>query len=39
MYSRHNDRKSVIAERFIRNLKKKYQKYMTLMSKKVYVDK
>ena len=39
MYSRHNDGKSVIAERFIRNVKKKYLKYMTLISKKVYVDK
>ena len=35
----HNEGKSVIAERFIRNLKNKIYKYMTSISKKVYIDK
>ena len=39
MYSTHNDRKSVIAERFIRTLKNKIYKYMTSISKNVYIDK
>ena len=34
MYSIHNKRKSVVAERFIRSLKKKIYKYMTSISKK-----
>ena len=38
MYSAHNKGKSVFAERFFRTLKKNY-KYMTLISKKVYIDK
>ena len=29
MYSTHNERKSVVAERFIRTLKNKIYKYMT----------
>ena len=33
MYSRHNEGKSVVAERFIRTLKKKIYKYMTSVSK------
>ena len=33
MYSIHNKGKSVVAERFIRILKKKNDKYMTLISK------
>ena len=37
MYSTYNQEKSVIAERFIRNLKNKIYKYMT--SKNVYIDK
>ena len=37
MYSTHNDRKSVVAERFIRTLKTKIYKYMTLISKNVYI--
>ena len=37
MYSTHNQEKSVIAERFIRNLKNKIYKCMT--SKNVYIDK
>ena len=39
MYSPHNEGKSVVAERFIRTLKKKIDKYMTLVSKNVYIDK
>ena len=39
MYSAHNEGKSVIAEIFIRTLKTKIYKYMTLISKNVYIDK
>ena len=39
MYSTHNEEKSVIAERFIRTLKNKIYKYMTSISKNVYIDK
>ena len=39
MYSRHNDEKSVVAERFIRTLKNKIYKYMTSLLKNVYIDK
>ena len=39
MYSTQNERKSVVAERFKRTLKNKIYKYMTLTSKKVYIDK
>ena len=39
MYSIHNKRKSVVAERFIRTLKTKIYKYMTSISKNVYIDK
>ena len=39
MYSTHNDRKFVIAERFIRKLKNKIYKYMTSVSKNVCIDK
>ena len=39
MYLSHNDRKSVIAERFIWTLKNKTYKYMTSISKSVYIDK
>ena len=38
MYSTHNERKSVVAERFIRNLKSRVYKYMTSISKSVYID-
>ena len=38
MYSKHNDGKSVVAERFIRTLKNKIYKYMTSVSKYVYID-
>ena len=39
MYSIHNKRKSVVAERFIRTLKTKIYKYMSSVSKNVYIDK
>ena len=39
MYSTHNEGKSVVAERFIRTLKSKIYKYMTSVSKNVYIDK
>ena len=39
MYSTHNERKSVVAERFIRTLKNKIYKHMTSISKNVYIDK
>ena len=39
MYSTHNEGKSVVAERFIRTLKSKVYKYMTAISKKLYIDK
>ena len=38
MYSTYNEGKSVVAERFIRTLKKKTYKHMTLISKNVYID-
>ena len=39
MYSIHNEGKSLVAERFIRTLKTKIYKYMTSISKNVYIDK
>ena len=39
MYLAHNEEKSVSAERFIRTLKNKICKYMTSISKNVYIDK
>ena len=39
MYSTHNEGKSVVAERFITTLKNEIYKYMTSMSKNVYIDK
>ena len=39
MYSMHNEGKSVVAERFIRTLKNKIYRYMTSISKNVYIDK
>ena len=38
MHSIHNEGKSVVAERFIRALKTKSYKYMTSVSKNVYID-
>ena len=37
MYSIHNEEKFVVAERFIRTLKTKIYKYMTAISKNVYM--
>ena len=39
MYSTHNEGKSVVGERFIRTLKNKIYKYITSISKNVYIDK
>ena len=39
MYSIHNEGISVVPERFIRTLKTKIYKYMTSISKHVYIDK
>ena len=39
MYSTHNEGKSVVAERLIRTIKNKIYKYMTSISKNVYIDK
>ena len=39
IYSTCNKRKSVVAKRFIRTLKNKIYKYMTSVSKNVYIDK
>ena len=39
MYSTHKEGKSVVAERFIRAIKNKVYKYMTSISKNVYIDK
>ena len=38
-YSTHNERNCVITERFIRTLKNKIYKYMTSVSKNIYIDK
>ena len=39
MHSSLNEEKSVVAERFIRTLKKKIYKHMALISKNVYIYK
>ena len=39
IYSTQKEGKSVVAERFIRTLKNKINKYMTSISKNVYIDK
>ena len=39
MYSTHNEEKSVLAERFVKTLKTKINKYMTSISKNVCIDK
>ena len=39
MYSTHNEGKPIVAERFIRILMNKIYKYMTSISKNVYIDK
>ena len=38
MYSTYNERKSVVAKRFVRTLKNKIFKHMTALSKNVYFD-
>ena len=38
MYSTHNERKSVVAERFIMTLKNKIHKHMAVVSKNVYFN-
>ena len=39
MYSTNNERKSVVAERFIRTLENKLYKHMTAAAKNVYINK
>ena len=39
MYLTHNEGKSVAAGRFIRTLNNKIYKYMTSISKNVYIEK
>ena len=39
MYSTHNEGKSVVTERCIRILKNKIYKYVTSVSRNVYIDK
>ena len=39
MYSIHNEGKSVVAERFMKTLKTEIYKYMTLISKDIYINK
>ena len=39
MYSIHNERKSIVVERFIRTLITKISKYMISVLKNVYIDK
>ena len=39
MYSIHNKGKSVVTEKFVKTLKNKIYKYMTSISKNVYIDK
>ena len=39
MYSTHNERNSVLAEKFFKTLKNKMYKHMTDVSKNVYIDK
>ena len=39
MYSTYNEGTSVVSERMIKTLKKKFYKYMTWLSRNVYIDK
>ena len=39
MYSTHNERKFVVAEKSVRTLKNKIYKYITSISKNVYIHK
>ena len=38
MYSTHNEEKSVVTKRFIKTFMNKTYKYMTSISKNVYID-
>ena len=38
MYSTYNERKSIVAETFIRTLKNKIYRHMTAVSKNVYYN-
>ena len=38
-YSTHNEGKSIVPERFIRTIKNTIYKYLTSISKNVYIDK
>ena len=39
IYSTHNEGKSIVPERFIKTIQNKIYKYMTSISKNVYIDK
>ena len=39
MYSRHNEEKSAVAEKFLKTLKNKIDKYVTSISKNVQINK
>ena len=39
MYLIHNEGKSIVPERFVKTLKTKIYKYMTSISKNVYIGK
>ena len=39
IHSTDNERKSIVAERFIRTVKNKIYEYVTSISKNVYIDK
>ena len=39
IYLSHNERKSVVTERFLRKMKNKIYKYLISISKDVYIDK
>ena len=39
IYLTHNERKSVVTERFLRKMKNKIYKYLISISKDVYIDK
>ena len=39
MYSTHNEGKSIFVDRFVRTLKNEIYKYITSVSKNVYIDK
>ena len=39
MYATHIEEKSVVADRFIRTIKNKICKFMTSISKNMYIDK